>query len=79
MNVFWEKVSKCKHENLSPSYLESFPCDTPYCGGFETRCLDCCVYISKCKCSYCNGMSGWPRNRHLNEMQKLVGKIVELV
>jgi hypothetical protein len=78
MNAFWDKVNRCKHENLNPNYLESFGCETPYCGGFEMHCLDCGVYISKCKCGYCSNMSGWPRKRHFTEMRKIAEEIVEL-
>lgn len=57
---FWDKVGKCSHKNLSVSYYVNLSCATPYCSGEEVRCLDCGVYISKCGCGYCNGMSGWP-------------------
>ncbi len=60
---FWEKVDKCKHENLSSCYYEFIYCPTPYCGGRESHCLDCDVYITKCGCGYNNGMSGWPEER----------------
>lgn len=60
---FWDKVKKCKHENLSETYYQMFTCDTPYCSGHEVRCKDCGVYISKCGCGANNGMSGWPMKR----------------
>jgi hypothetical protein len=60
---FWEKVDKCDHKNMSPDYLGGVYCDTPYCGGWEERCLDCGVYITKCGCGCNNGMSGWPEKR----------------
>lgn len=60
---FWDKVDKCKHDNLSPIYIENINCWTPYCEGTETHCLDCGVYIIKCGCGFCNGMSGWPEKR----------------
>ena len=62
-NKFWDKVLKCKHENLSPSYCEHISCGTPYCGGSEYHCLDCGIYISECGCGYNNGMSGWSNRR----------------
>ncbi len=46
---FWDKVEACKHKNLSPDYCEHIPCDTPYCGGMETHCLDCGVFITDIK------------------------------
>lgn len=55
---FWDKVNKCDHERLS-NYYVNLNCATPYCSGDEVCCSDCGVYISKCKCGYCNGMSGW--------------------
>jgi len=57
-SFFWDKVSKCNHKNLSDHYV-SLKCNTPYCPGYEVRCLDCGVYLSKCGCGQCNGMSGW--------------------
>ncbi len=63
---FWDKVEACKHENLHPDYYEHIYCDTPYCGGKETHCLDCGVFINKCGCGYNNGMSGWPNKRWMN-------------
>jgi hypothetical protein len=66
---FWDRVEKCKHENLT-DYFETFRCGTPYCGGQEIHCADCGVYIDSCACTSWNGYSGWPRKRHLKEMQK---------
>lgn len=61
---FWKRAMKCDHENLSPEYEGGGPCNTPYCSGdAEEHCLDCGVYISKCDCGWCNGMSGWPSQR----------------
>ena len=37
---FWDKVDKCSHENTSPNYIEYIYCETPYCSGSETHCLD---------------------------------------
>ena len=65
MSEFWDKVTKCKHEHLSPNYLELIPCGTPYCRGSESHCLDCGVYISECGCNSNNGLSGWPYKRDL--------------
>ncbi len=62
MSKFWKKVVGCKHENLT-NYFVSFGCPTPYCDGYELHCKDCGVYISKCKCHYNNGMSGWSNAR----------------
>lgn len=64
IDKFWDKVLKCKHENLNPNYLQFIPCSTPYCSGNEVHCMDCGVYISECGCGYNNGMSGWPYQRH---------------
>ena len=61
---FRDKVQKCKHERLSPDYLDDIACSTPYCRGYETHCLDCGAYITKCECGYLNGISGWPEKRH---------------
>ena len=67
MSNFWDKVMKCKHENLSPDYCEYIPCGTPYCSGCEEHCLDCGVYISNCGCGSNYGMSGWPEKRWKNK------------
>jgi len=75
---YWKKVSKCKHTNLSPDYLEDVYCDTPYCGGWEDHCLDCGVYITKCGCGFNNGMSGWPEKRHRLEERKKYSKRGEI-
>ena len=64
MSKFWDKVHKCKHDNLSPNYLENIYCGTPYCSGYETHCLDCGVYISECQCGFENGLSGWPSKKY---------------
>jgi len=61
---FWDKVMRCKHENLS-DYIDGGNCGTPYCEWWESRCLDCGVYITKCGCMSNNGMSGWPYRRWL--------------
>lgn len=63
MSKFWDKVDKCKHEDMSPDHFENIYCDTPYCGGQEEHCLDCGAYISSCGCGSNNGMSGWPEVR----------------
>jgi hypothetical protein len=70
MTKFWDKVNKCRHENLSPDYYEYVPCSTPYCGGYEVHCLDCGVYITKCDCGSINGMSGWPDKRWRRQERK---------
>jgi len=64
MSEFWDKVMKCEHKRLSPNYLESYGCGTPYCSAWETHCLDCGVYITECGCGSWNGLSGWPERRH---------------
>lgn len=69
---FWEKASKCSHVNLSPVYLENIKCDTPFCGGSETHCLDCGVFIIKCGCGYCDGISGWPDSRYRKVFKRKV-------
>lgn len=68
---FWNKVIKCKHENLSPTYYEFLNCPTPFCSAQEEHCLDCGVYITKCACGFLNGMSGWSarRRRNLTEIK----------
>lgn len=63
MNKFCNKVVKCEHKNLSSNCCECIKCETPGCFGYEVHCLDCGVYISKCGCGYCNGLSGWPELR----------------
>jgi len=60
---FWERVNKCKHENLSPNYSVLVCCPTPYCSGEEVHCLDCGAYSTKCGCGYMNTISGWPYRR----------------
>ena len=59
---FWQKVEKCKHENLT-DYYHMFTCGTPYCEVVEVRCRDCKVYIMTCGCNVNTGMSGWPWSR----------------
>ena len=63
---FWNNVSHCKHDNLSPDYLVLIYCGTPYCGGQEEHCLDCGVYISSCGCGCNRGLSGWSNKRWKN-------------
>ncbi len=72
---FWDKVDKCKHENLSPDYYEPIYCDTPYCGGDESHCLSCGVFIATCGCQSCNGLSGWPEKRW-KKYYKKKGKVM---
>ena len=67
---FWDKVHKCKHENISPNYFDVINCPTPYCQGDEYHCLDCGVYITVCHCKYMNGMSGWPDKRKKYEKRQ---------
>jgi len=67
---FWKNVIKCQHKNLSPVYYEGIHCETPYCSGWETHCLDCGVFITKCGCGYNNSMSGWSERRHRIEANK---------
>jgi len=73
MNEFWDKVERCEHKNLNPNYLEGGTCWTPYCGWWEEHCLDCGVYITKCGCGFCNGMSGWPEQRWRSLRRKKYG------
>lgn len=61
--IFWKKVDKCSHENLSEDYFVNIGCWTPYSTGDESHCLDCGVYIGKCAAGCCDGMSGWPFSR----------------
>lgn len=61
---FWERTQGCKHENLSPNYLEFVGCGTPYCCGWETHCLDCGAFIIECGCGFLTSISGWPESRH---------------
>lgn len=59
----WDKVSKCKHENLY-DYSEYETCWTPLCGtAYEYHCRDCGVFFVKCACGFCDGMSGWSDKR----------------
>ena len=67
---FWMRSVGCEHANLSPNYLESVSCETPYCRGWETHCLDCGAYIIECGCGFCTGFSGWPDSRHRKLRQK---------
>jgi len=60
---FWKKVGKCKHDNLSETFVGTGSCSTPYCSADEEHCLDCGVYISSCQCNCCSGMSGWSHTR----------------
>jgi len=63
-SAFWEKASKCKHENLHEYYHAGGSCPTPHCGGWnEYHCMDCGAYISSCPCGFNNGISGWPHLR----------------
>jgi hypothetical protein len=64
MSTFWDKVAKCKHENLT-DHDAMISCGTPYCDyGYEYNCRDCGVFISDCACGFCNGMSGWSNARY---------------
>jgi len=74
MSKFWDKVEKCDHKNLSPDYIEPVYCGTPYCSGYEEHCLDCGVFITKCGCGFCNGMSGWPERRWRDIERKKMNK-----
>lgn len=55
---FWDKVAKCKHENISETYSDGGSCVTPYCEWTEERCNDCKVYIVTCGCHFYSGVSG---------------------
>lgn len=68
--TFWDRVEKCKHEDLSPDYSEFVACPTPYCSGSETHCLDCGVYISDCGCHSSSGLSGWSQKRWKTHRKK---------
>ena len=61
---------KCKHENLSPNYLDSFSCPTPYCNSREVHCMDCGRFITSCGCMCNNGESGWPEKRWIKFRRK---------
>jgi len=65
MSKFWDRVLKCPHtdEMLSSNYFDPIYCATPYCDGDVVHCLNCGVFISKCRCGYNSGMSGWPPSR----------------
>lgn len=67
---FWDKVSRCQHKNINPSYDDSWSCWTPYCDATESRCLDCGVYISTCGCGFERGLYGWPRSRRRTEERR---------
>lgn len=60
---FWDKVHKCKHKRISENYLQLLGCSTPGCGGYESHCLACGVFISDCPCGCESGMSGWSYKR----------------
>jgi len=68
--AFWDKVSKCKHKNLSPNYLEYVECGTPLCQGYESHCLDCGAYITECGCGFVSGISGWGERRNQAQWRK---------
>lgn len=74
MSKFWDKVSKCKHENISKTFNSFEVCWTEYCNLTETHCLDCGVYITNCQCGFCNGLSGWPESRHKTQRRNRKGK-----
>ena len=74
ISKFWEKVHSCKHEHLDTNYHRYIPCGTPYCGGSESHCLDCGVYITECYCGFNNGMSGWPLSRWTKKYEE-TGKL----
>ena len=59
---FWGRVEKCDHKNET-GYYEHVSCSTPTCGGSETHCADCRVYLSTCGCLSSDGMSGWSQAR----------------
>lgn len=66
---FWDKVDKCKHNNISQNYCETIDCSNQdiSCFGVETHCLDCGVYIAECACGSESGMSGWSQKRWRNK------------
>lgn len=66
MKLDWNKVDKCKHENLYEGYSAGVSCSTPYCSGGEDHCRDCGAYVSTCKCGSWNGVSGWSYKRWKN-------------
>ena len=68
---FWGKASKCKHENLT-DYAWPIYCSTAFCGGLETHCKDCGVFISHCPCGFNNGLDGWSLERRRNHDQKRI-------
>jgi hypothetical protein len=62
MNKFWTRVENCKHEKAD--YTSScISCGTPYCDAHEEFCPECRVFILKCQCGFCSGMSGWSEMR----------------
>ena len=72
-SAFWEKVGKCKHENLHEYYHAWGSCPTPHCGGWdEYHCKDCGAYITECRCGVNNGISGWPHLRW--KMREMVSR-----
>lgn len=70
--IFWERVKKCKHNNISPNYLEDAGCCMSDMGSHsaEYHCLDCGVYISECGCGCSTGLSGWPKKRWDNLVRR---------
>lgn len=64
MSAFLDQAAACDHSVISPTYLETVLCETPYCTVEEIHCLLCNAFISKCGCHYNDGFSGWPMKRH---------------
>tara|TARA_Y100000310_G_scaffold345523_1_gene465961 strand:+ start:369 stop:587 length:219 start_codon:yes stop_codon:yes gene_type:complete len=47
---------------MSSNYLDSYCCpqsEEQRCFAYESYCLDCRVYVTKCECGFCDGTSGW--------------------
>ena len=63
--TFIQRVTKCRHKNLSETYLKTWSCATPYCEAEESHCLDCGMFIIVCGCGCENGLSGWSYSRRL--------------
>ena len=70
--TFWNRVDRCSHAHISPDYLVSVRCSTPYCDGQEIHCLDCGVFISECGCGAEDGMDGWSNARRAKQERQHV-------
>ena len=59
----WDKVAKCKHEDLYENYCVTIACLCD--SGVEYHCRDCQAFIIECGCGSVVGISGWSNARHV--------------